>query len=210
MKKSIVSVYALSLAFFMVSCAGGNTENQTETTEDKTVEETTEVTELMIKGGDSKVNWEGEVLGVYAHQGTVDITEGMLSLEGDKVTAGNFTVDMTTMVATDDNYTPEEGKTPEKLIGHLKSADFFMVDSFPKAMFEISAHNVESKTITGNLTVRGITNEETVEDVTIDLNSGTATGLLNIDRQKYDVAFKHPLEDVVLSDDITLAIELKM
>jgi len=211
MKKSIVSVFGFSLALFMVSCAGGNTENQTEeATEEKMVEETIEVTELMVKGGDSKVNWEGEVLGVYAHQGTVNITEGMLTLEGDQIIAGNFTVDMNSMVATDDNFNPEEGKTPDKLIGHLKSADFFMVDSFPKAMFEVTAHNVETKTLTGNLTVRGVTNEETVEDVSIDHTSGTATGLLNIDRQNYEVAFKHPLEDVVLSDDITLAIELKM
>ena len=184
MKKSIVSIFGLSIAFFMVSCAGGNTEAQTEsTTEEMTTEETVEVTELMVKGGDSKVNWEGEVLGVYAHQGTVDITEGALTIEGDEITAGNFTVDMTSMVATDENYTPEEGKTPEKLIGHLKSADFFMVDSFPKAMFEVTAHNVEAKSLTGKLTVRGITNEETVEDVTLDLANGMATGLLTINRQ---------------------------
>jgi len=36
----------------------------------------------------------------------------------------------------------------------------------------------------------------------------TANGTLVFDRQKYDVAWEHFLEDTVLSDDITLEITL--
>jgi len=172
--------------------------------------ETVEVVELQINPAESKVVWEGNVIGVYSHSGTVAVTEGMLTIEGDEVKAGNFTADITTMTPTDENYTPEEGKSKEKLVGHLSSPDFFMVDSFPTASFEVTSHDVANNTITGNLTIRGVTNEETVNDVNIDLAGKTASGKLTFDRKKYEVAFSHPAKDIVISDDVDLEIMLSM
>lgn len=207
-------MFGMTIAFALISCAGGGEKNAEEQNNDaateETVEEVVEVKNVSVIAGESKVNWEGEMMGMYKHSGTIDITEGNLTIEGDQITSGEFVADLTTMQATDENYNPEEGKTAEKLVGHLSSPDFFMVDSFPQATFAVTSHDLENMSLTGNLTIRGVTNEETVEDVEIDMANGTAKGLLKFNRKNYDVAFDHPLKEMVLSDDVTLAIELKM
>jgi len=212
MKKVSNTVFSLSLIASLLACGGA--EKKSEETTDKNSEETTEevveVKQYTIVSNESKVHWSGSVLGMYSHEGTVNISEGALEVEGDQITNGMFVVDLSSMQPTDDNYNPEEGKTKEKLIGHLSSDEFFHVDSFPTATFEILAHDVESNTIKGNLTIRGNTNEETVTDVKLNPEKGMAKGVLVFDRKKYDVAFTHPAEDVVISDDIELEVSLKM
>jgi polyisoprenoid-binding protein YceI len=125
-----------------------------------------------------------------------------------KITGGSFTADMTSMTPTDKNYSPEEGSTPEKLVGHLSSADFFDIENYPSAKFEIKS--VEGNSATGMLTIRGITNEEKVENI-IFSNDGTTVkimGDLIFDRKKYDVSWDSPVKDRILSNDIELKIEL--
>ena len=210
MKKLTKTIAAFTFATALVACGGAEKKAEEKKMDENPKEETVEMVDLMIKPEDSKVVWEGNVLNVYSHSGTVSVTEGMLTLEGNQVKSGKFTADLTTMTPTDDNYTPEEGKTKEKLVGHLSSPDFFMVDSFPTASFEVTSHDVANNSITGNLTIRGVTNEETVKDVKIDLAAKSASGKLTFDRKKYDVAFTHPAEDVVISDDVDLEIMLSM
>ncbi|MEQ8624519.1 MAG: YceI family protein [Vicingaceae bacterium] len=210
MKKIAKTIAAFTFATALVACGGAEKKAESKTMDENSTEETVEVMELMIKPSDSKVVWEGNVVGVYSHTGTVAVTDGMLTIEGNQVKSGNFTADLTTMTPTDENYTPEEGKSKEKLVGHLSSPDFFMVDSFPTASFEVISHDVENNTITGNLTIRGVTREETVNDVKIDLTAKTASGKLTFDRKNYDVAFSHPAKDVVISDDVDLEIMLSM
>lgn len=210
MKK--ISKIIATLAFGTVLAACGGTEKKAEenTTDEKSTEETAQVMDLTVNPATSNVVWSGNVLGVYTHSGTVAVTNGILVVEGEKVKSGSFVVDLTSMTPTDDNYNPEEGKSKDKLVEHLSSPDFFMVDSFPTASFEVISHDIENNTLTGNLTIRGKTNEETVKEVTLDLTEKTASGKLTFDRKKYDVAFTHPAEDIVISDDVELGINLKM
>ena len=93
------------------------------------------------------------------------------------------------------------------LIGHLSSADFFDVANHSTASFKITS--VEGTSATGELTVRGVTNTETVTDIVITEGDGTvmATGKLAFDRQKYGVAWK-AMKDMVLNDTIELTVEL--
>lgn len=208
MKKLSQSVLSLSIIAGLFACGGAEKKAEETTTEEVTEE--VEIREVPISPAESTVMWEGNVVGVYSHSGTVPVIEGMLTMEGSKVLNGRFTVDLTSMQATDDNYTPEEGKSKEKLIEHLSSPDFFDIANFPNASFEILEHNIDNNTIIGNLTVRGITNQETVEDVVINSDGGTASGTLVFDRHNYDVAFTHPAQDVVISDDVTLKVNLKI
>lgn len=209
MKKFTKAIFGLSIAAGMIAC-GGAEQKAEAVTEEAPAEEVVEAKEVSINAAESKVMWEGTMLGLYSHSGTVDVTDGKLTLEGDRVVKGKFIVDLTTMNPTDENYQDEEGHRKENLVGHLSSGDFFMVDSFPTATFEITAHNIDEGTIQGNLTIRGKTNPETVENVQIDAASGSATGELVFDRTKYDVSFSHPAEEMVLSDEISLSIGLKM
>ncbi|MEQ8909790.1 MAG: YceI family protein [Vicingaceae bacterium] len=204
----------LVLTASLIAC-GGNPQKETKETSDQAEkapkkEEVMESKEFNIIPNESKVMWSGSVIGVYTHEGTVEITEGNLELAGDKITGGQFTADVSSMQATDENYNPEEGKSKEKLIEHLSSDDFFAVNEFPSASFTIKSHDVENNSITGDLTIRGVTHEEVVEDVKVNLEERTASGKLTIDRKAYDVAFSHPAKDVVIKDDVNLEVMLKM
>lgn len=164
---------------------------------------------IAIDTVNSVVQWTGALVGVYKHHGTIKFKKGTLTVKGDKIVKGSFVADLTTMKATDKNYKPDEGKTKEKLIKHLSSPDFFNVKKYPDASFKIQEHKANS--ITGQLTIRDNTHQETVNDVKIKTTKGKYkfTGKLTFDRQKYDVSWKHPMKDKALSDDIELKIVLK-
>ncbi|HWZ22801.1 MAG TPA: YceI family protein [Cytophagaceae bacterium] len=156
----------------------------------------------------STVNWKGTMVGVYSHSGTIKLTEGSLTLTGGKFSAGSFTVDMKSITPLDSNYNEKDHKK-EFLVGHLSAPDFFAADSFPTAKFVVKS--VEGSTAIGDLTVRGKTNEEKVTDIVItsDSSSVSATGKLVFDRQKYGVAYKPTVKDMVLSNDIEITVALK-
>lgn len=205
MKKSNLFLTSLFAAALLVSC-GGNT-NQTENAETETVEtESVEAADVAVNLAESKVMWKGAMLGIKFHEGLVNLTEASLTMAGNTIVGGSFTIDMTTMVATDENFNPEEGSTKEKLIGHLSSDDFFNVAEYPTANFVVTSVSDDGKTLTGNLTVRGITNEETVTNV--EVIDGAVTGSLTFDRKKYDVKWDSPMKDVVLSNDIEIMVKL--
>ena len=56
----------------------------------------------------------------------------------------------------------------------------------------------------------GITNEETIENVTVSKEGEEykITGEMVFDRTRYDAKFQMTVQDMVLSDDISLDIEL--
>lgn len=196
----------LALGMISVSCTSGGMKQTDESSSVKN--QSMDIASVSIDAGASKVMWEGTMLGVYSHEGTLDITEASLDLTDGKISGGSFTVDMNSMVATDENYNPEEGSTPQKLIGHLKSADFFDVENYPTATFTING--ADENTINGMLTIRGKTNAEKISNINMWKEGDVVriSGNMTIDRKKYDVAWDSPMKDRVLSDDIEIAIEL--
>lgn len=159
----------------------------------------------------SHVTWAGTMIGVKTHTGNLAFANGNFTVKGGMLTGGDFTVDMKSYTFTDTNYAADGAKqgTRAMFMGHLMSPDFFAVDSFPTAMLRISS--VNGNTATGEFTVRGKTNPETVTDIAItDNGDGTvkATGKLVFDRQKYGVAWKAPMKDMVVQDNIELNVEI--
>lgn len=204
MKKSLLIIGSIAVASIMSSCGGDTSAEETETS-DSTEELTGEASSAELSIEESVVNWSGGVVGGgYGHTGTLKITEGSVSMTGGDLSGGSVTVDMSSMLTTDENYNEE--KKPEMLIGHLSGDDFFAVEANPTASFKITS--VKGKSITGDLTVRGITNEEVAEIVSADKEAGTMNVKLVFDRQKYDVAYASTMKDVVISDEITLDIDL--
>ena len=196
----------------MFSCGGEATEESTSTEDSSMNEEMTEEGpsgSYTLSQDESMLAWEGNMLKVggvslYGHNGTINFQKGMMTMENGKIVDGTFVVEMNTITPTDDSYNPEEGRTQEKLVGHLSSPDFFAIDSFPTATFQVTG--MEEGKIMGDMTIRGITNSETIENVTMETMEGKvkATGSMTLDRQKYNVAFSMPAEDKVLSDDLDL------
>ncbi len=207
MKKITLLAATAAFTFAMTACGGGETKTE-EAAPAAPAAEAAEMKSYPIDAASSSVNWKGTMVGVYSHEGTIAIKEGNLDWKGNDLVGGNFVIDMTTINPTDSGYTEEN--TAEKLVGHLSTDDFFAVESNPTATFEITGSDMTAGTVSGNLTVRGKTNAETVSNVVFDEATGAATGVLTFNRQNYDVAYKHAAKDMVLSDDIELAIKLSL
>ena len=113
---------------------------------------------------------------------------------------------MNSITQLDTLYKTEENK----LVRHLESEDFFDVTNHPTASFTITESNSEENSITGNLTIKGITNTETVNEIFFDKENSIVTGIISFDRQKYGVLYKGSSKDMLISDEVNLKINLKL
>jgi polyisoprenoid-binding protein YceI len=155
----------------------------------------------------SKIEWEGEKL-TGSHEGTIMFRDGYLEMDGEKITAGEFTVDMTSIVTTD-----LSGEGKQKLEGHLKSDDFFGVTNYPTAKLKIknATKKGDSYGIIADLTIKNITKPVTFD---LEMNNDSANAELTIDRTEFGVkygsgSFFDNLGDNVIYDDFELDISLK-
>lgn len=161
-----------------------------------------------IKTDKSEVVWKGyKVTG--SHEGTIDIKSGSLVFEGDKLTGGEFVIDMTTISSTD-----LEGEYKGKLDGHLKSDDFFGVVNHPTAKLVFKSVTVSGKNaydVVGDLTIKNKTNPVNFK---ISIYGNKATASLKVDRTKYDVrygssSFFDGLKDKAIYDEFDLISDLE-
>ena len=91
------------------------------------------------------------------------------------------------------------GTSSERLVGHLRSADFFDVEQYPTAKLSIKKSKVIEKLndgrykmlIDGDMTVKSKTNSISFEAI-IDLDSDvkTANGVLIFNRNDFDVQYR--------------------
>lgn len=203
MKSNIFTTLAFIGALLLSSC-GSNSEKPAES--DNT--ENTATNNYIIDANNSNLGWDGTMLGIYTHTGTIQINNGTIVLNNGVLTGGEITVDMNSITPTDENYNEAEGKTKDKLVGHLSSEDFFDVQNYPTATFTINS--VDGNIALGTLTVRGISNEEKITDIVISETEGnlTANGKLTFDRKKYNIAWDSPMKEMVLSNDVNLNIAI--
>ncbi len=156
----------------------------------------------------STINWLGKKIGGQ-HEGLIKLKNGVLEEKNGKIVSGSFVIDMTSLTNTD---LQDEGYN-KKLVGHLKSDDFFGVEKFPTATLNITKATKFSNgkaSITGKLTIKGKT-----ENITFDIvkNENTYTAKIEIDRSKYDVkygstSFFDSLGDKAIDDIFILNIKL--
>ncbi|CAH0261079.1 Protein YceI [Pedobacter sp. Bi27] len=148
-----------------------------------------ETTKFEIVSAQSSINWTGKKV-TGAHNGTITIKSGSLSLNDGKLSNGNFIIDTTSIVILD----VTDPATNAQFAGHLFSEDFFATDQFPEATFVITAvdqTNEDNTVITGDLTIKGITHAVIfAADVVVNGNTLTASGKIFIDRTKYNMKFR--------------------
>lgn len=136
----------------------------------------------------SVINWTGHKV-TGKHEGKVMIKNGNLQFTDGKLTGGSFDVDMNSITCTD-----LQGEGAAKLVGHLKSDDFFGVATYPTAKFVITrAIPQDTKgnyKIIGNLTIKNTTKEAKFNALVVDKGTEiNASGKLVVDRSEYDVRF---------------------
>lgn len=163
----------------------------------------------------SKVLWLG-TKPTGTHNGSLGISEGALTVDNGKITGGSFTIDMNSMTSLD-----LEGDQAGKLIGHLKSDDFFNVEKYPTAKFEINKvtnlmNNADANSLVyGNLTMRDVTKSVSFK-AQIDVNGSSITAKspqFKIDRTEWNVKYGSKkifadLKDKFINDEITLSLDI--
>jgi hypothetical protein len=171
----------------------------------------------------SQIKWLG-TKPTGTHNGTLSIKEGSLYVKDGELLGGEFTLDMNSIVVLD----IEDPKMNGNLVGHLKSADFFLVDSFPTATFKFSSITpmnsgteaddkvTPTHRIEGNLTLRGITKKVNFPAKIKITEQGVhaQTPQFVINRTEWNVNYGSKsifdnLKDNFVHDEIGLKIEIK-
>jgi len=162
----------------------------------------------------STITWIGQKVTGKRHTGTLNIKGGSITMEGSNIKAGEITIDMNSIVDTD-----QSGEGKAKLEGHLKSEDFFNVAKFPEATFVITsakAINAIQYEAMGKLTIKGITKDVKC-NLVIAPNGTDAVnvgGGFQFDRTEFDVRygsdkFFDNLGNDMINNEIILTVNLK-
>ena len=221
MKKEFKSMFLIGNVFSLLLFTGcGGKDSSKSNNKVKAVDDN--VSTLSLASGNyiaesesSSILWECAWLGGNSHNGDILLEEGQLSIKDNNNLTGSFLVDMTTIDCHDE----KNIGTKNKIIGHLKSDDFFDVKNHQKAKLEIiSSENIGGNEFLfkGNLNIKGKTNSVQMKGSVHKLNSGYSANInLTFDRSKYDVryrsaAFFSDLGDRIISDDVFLNVKIKL
>ena len=214
MKRRLFSyaVPALFAAAVAVSCS----KEKPVTSETNEVTTTTDGAQYMVDTVNSKVEWKGYKIFKSentSHFGTITFESGDVTVKDNVLESGKFVANMTTLTSVD---LKDNADMLGKLNGHLKSADFFEVDKFPTASYEITkvtpATDGDYNTLLdGNLTIKGITKPVQFKaNVNVQPGEVTiATEPKDVKREEFGVKFQSPAENGVIKDEVTLQISVK-
>jgi polyisoprenoid-binding protein YceI len=198
-------LFTLLMFVSLVSCNMNS--NKTEDTNDATI--TAADATYNIKLDESSLVWTGREVSTSSHYGSINFTSGQFEIADGLISQGEFLVDMTSI-----NVQDMTGGSKERLEGHLRSDDFFSVESFPTAHLYISSSEVISNgkwMVNGFLTIKDISHPVLFEMANTE--DGWNANLV-FDRSKYNVKFRsgtffENLGDKLIYDDIELKINLK-
>lgn len=163
------------------------------------------------------LTWTGKKIG-GEHAGNISLANGSLLVENNKLVGGSFTIDMTSLTNTD----LTDADYNAKLVGHLKSDDFFGVEKYPEAQFKITKASPirgakageNNYNISGYLTIKGITKAVTFPAlVKIEGDRAEATAKITVDRSQYNVRYGSPsffadLGDKAIDNDFIIDLKL--
>lgn len=158
-----------------------------------------------IVSAQSNIDWVGKKIH-GAHNGTIAIKQGNLTLTDGKLTGGNFVIDTTSIKILD----VTDPATNAQFSGHLASDDFFSSEKHPDAFLDITS--VTNNHVQGDLTIKGIMHPVSF-DATINVQGDTltATALVVVDRTKYGMRFRSgnffkDLGDTLIYNDFELNV----
>lgn len=196
MKKMIYSVAVAAVALAALAFKGPETKGQAYEVD---VKKTTAL-------------WTGtKVTG--KHNGAVTLSKGTITYDGKTITGGEMEFDMNSITCSD--LTDKEWN--DKLIGHLKSDDFFSTAKFPTAKFQVTSVKQKSGDnydVTGKLTIKGITHDITFPAVIKASDKLLVTvATITVNRTLYDIkygsaSFFESIGDKAISDNFDLEVRV--
>ncbi|MCX2839366.1 YceI family protein [Salinimicrobium sp. MT39] len=220
MKKRFLNfVLVAGVAMGTVACKNNN-ENKVEPGEaQEAAVATEEAMTYEIDTTASTIEWRG-TKPTGEHVGTINIEDGTLMATTEEITSGRVVIDMNSITVTDEGM---EEKDKRSLEDHLKGTvegketDFFNVNKYPTATFEITGVTEENgqKVLQGNLTLK----EETKNiqfPVNTEINGETITlksETFIIDRTNWGVNYGSKsvfdnLGDKFISDEMELTVNV--
>jgi polyisoprenoid-binding protein YceI len=229
MKRTHFLIQAAVIVLSFSACTDAPESDEAKTTEAKAVTDSAVGESFKVDTTGSMVEWVATKVSGY-HTGTIHIKDGELQVKDGNVVGGNFVMDMNSIAVTG----PKGSKPKDnaKLLGHLKSPDFFEVAKNPEAKFvitgvqpfagtvkdtvdprqeAISEYKVPNPThtVSGNLTLKGATkNIEFPARITVAGNAAEAIAKFNIDRTQWNIVYPGKPDDLI-RNDIHLGISLK-
>ncbi|WP_295181206.1 YceI family protein [uncultured Christiangramia sp.] len=218
MKKLLLNVFVVaSLGLGFTACKNNNNEAETADAKDAATAEA-EAVEYKVDTTASTIEWQGSKP-TGNHTGTIAVKEGTFMATDSTIQSGTFVIDMQSIEVTD-----LEGEEKSNLEAHLmgtvegKEGDFFNVQEYPEATFEVTGITEEEGTtmLQGNLTMKEVTKNISFP-VTISKNNDTYTISskdFSIDRTKWNVNYGSKsvfegLGDKFINDEIQLTINLE-
>lgn len=214
MKKAtlISALLIISASALVISCG----KDKPVTSESNEVLTTNDGQIYVVDTLNSKAEWKGFKVvksDNTSHIGTLKFESGEVTVKDGKLESGQFVIDMTSIANED----LKDSESNGKLIGHLKSADFFDVEKFPTASFEITklseapAGSDYNTVLDGNLTLKGITKPATFNaNVKIKGSElSIATEPKDINRDEFGIKFQMPAAEGLIKNEINVQMKVK-
>lgn len=217
-KRIILSLFsALSLSIAAVSCSGSSRSSSSVTASDSlSASQLVDSLKLQVDSTASFLTWKGFKPG-GEHFGKLPVTSGEVSIVDSRLFGGNVTIAMNGIIVED-----LQGEMAAKLKSHLENEDFFEVQTYPTARFELTGIPAEGidianiKELQGNLTLKDVTKNITIPITKIEsVDGGTkiTSAIFTINRADWNVkygskSFFSGLGDKFINDEIELSFTL--
>ncbi|MBC3540889.1 YceI family protein [Rufibacter sediminis] len=154
------------------------------------------------------------------HPGTFQMSSGTVSVANEQITGGQFTINIKSLKLKE-----QEEMFQTKLKPHLLSGDFFDVEKFGTATFEITKvepYKSDGKdtslvaganfSVSGNFTLKGVTKNITFPArIELDDNALEAEANFNIDRRQWQMNYGNDktLGDKFISETVNIELDLE-
>jgi polyisoprenoid-binding protein YceI len=176
----------------------------TSTNSATTAASNSETVTYVIEPQTSKVAWTGAKI-TANHEGSFSQFNGTITVTGGKPEAAIIHLDIDTASLT---------TQPDKLMGHLKSPDFFDVEKFPKATFDSTSiapggASAATQTITGNLALHGVSKSVTFPaTVAVAPAKVSAKADFSISRRDWNLVYPGMPNDLI-KDDVAIHLTIE-
>ena len=170
--------------------------------------------DYVMDNDNSSIKWTGRELSTKSHYGSLQMKNGSLTVNTDGTVNGIIKIDMTTIDCED-----LQGRSKASLERHLRSDDFFSVESHPIATLTFKSEGGigagNKLAFNGDLEIKGISHPISFESEVKSVDPKVSALVdMTFDRSKYNVRFRsgtffQNLGDKLIYDDIEISVDIR-